>query len=204
MIHLQPDSIYGIPISLLDVILTTILGVIAIFGEQVRSCIFRPNLQEADNPIKTSQLIPLPKGDGCTYHESFLFYRLPIKNTGSASAKEVRVLMTYEKHVEDFIPVLLNWTHWNKSTRDISIGEIAYLDIFKKHKDSSGIEFCWASEVGSPVEPKLKVFDPCLGDFLLQFYERNSKVGEIKLRFSAEKYQIEIIPYCKCLIKIYK
>lgn len=184
--HPQPDNIFGIPISLLGVIATTILGVLAIFGEQIRSFLFRPNLREADSPVKTSQLTPFPKSDGFIYHENFLFYRLPIKNVGRASAREVRVLLTYMKSVDNFIPVPLNWTHWNKSTRDISVGETAYLDILKKREALSDIEFCWSSEAGVPVEPRLKVFDSNLGDFLLQFYERDRKVGEIKLHFSAE------------------
>lgn len=192
--HPQPiDGVLGISSDFLGVVTTTILGILAIFGDQVRNLIFRPNLQPADKPVMTVQLTPFKKSDGAIYNEKFLFHRLPIKNIGRVSAREVRVLLTYTQTAENFIPVPLNWTHWNKSTRDISAGETAYLDILKKREVLTHIEFCWSSEAGTPVEPRLAVFDPRLGSLHLEFFERNRKVGDITLQFLKDKGELRIL-----------
>jgi hypothetical protein len=191
--HPQPDSVFGISTALLGVISTTILGILAIFGEQIRSYLFKPDLQPADNPVRTSQKIPWRKSDGLIYNEGFIFHRIPIKNAGKATAREVRVLLTYIKSVENFIPIPLNWTHWNKSSRDISVGETAYLDVLQKRDVLTDIWFAWSGETGMPVEPTLSTFNPELGNLRLEFYERDRKVGDIVLNFSSEKDELKIV-----------
>jgi hypothetical protein len=187
------DSIFGISANLLGVVSTVCLGILAIFGEQIRNAIFKPNLQPADNPVKTLQLTPFRKSDGLIYNEKFSFYRLPIKNFGNSTAREVRVLLTYTQTVKDFIPVPLSWTHWSKSTRDVSVGETAYLDVLRKREALEDIEFCWPPEAGTPVEQKLSIFDPRHGDLILQFYERDRTVGTVRLRFSKEDNLLKIV-----------
>lgn len=156
VIHFHPraiDNLFGISsgllgviVNLLGVITTSLLGLIAIFGEQIRSYFFKPKLV-FDGFKKTSQRIPVPSPyeKGQYIEEDHLFQRLIIRNIGKIRAKEVRVLLTYEEgnreELKNFIPIPLNWTHYNKSSRDISRGEPAYVDIFEKKRVKKFINF---------------------------------------------------------------
>ena len=61
-------------------------------------------------------------------------WRIAIKNCGNEVAKNVQADVTkiYDKGQErkNFLTVPLQWTHLNSESRDISIGQIVYLDFF--------------------------------------------------------------------------
>jgi len=145
---------------------------------------WKPKIQPNDEPIKTSQTV----GD-----ITFVYQRLIIKNIGSVSAKNVRVLLTYEKSPENFIPIPLNWTHWNKSSRDIPKGEPAYIDLLRKPGSYPNYQFCWAFDVGFSTESILMDFKPELGNIRLEFFDDHGKVGNIKLQFSPKEDKLKVI-----------
>lgn len=145
--------------------------------------LYRPNLQPIET-IKTKQLI------GKDFH---VFHRLIVKNIGNVAAKDVRVLLTYEKPVENFIPIPLNWTHWNKFSRDISRGEPAYIDVLRKKGDEENYKFFWSFDTGYPDEPALLNFIPKLGNIRLEFFEHNHKIGDIYLKFLQDKDGLELV-----------
>jgi hypothetical protein len=183
------DSLFGVSSGMLGAFLgfvgTLILGSLALFGNEIRSWLFRPELSPVECK-KTLQLIP-KNINGAVYHRKYIFYRLIIKNIGNMRARDVRVLLTYEKgdqkELKDFIPVPLNWTHWNKSSRDISRKEPAYVDILRKEDGGLNYEFCWSNETGNPVEPLLMNFYPKFGNIRLEFFEHESKIGDISLKY---------------------
>lgn len=196
------DGMFGISadllnvfVAILGVLATMILGILAIFGNQIRSYFFRPSLRPVDKK-RTIQLTPKVIG-GAVYHKNYVFHRLIIKNTGKVRATDVRVLLTYEKgnqkELENFIPIPLNWTHWNKTSRDISRGEPAYIDIFSREEDTEDYNFCWSQETGYSVEPLLLKFRPRFGNIRLEFFERDSKIGDIYLKYSQVSDSLEVV-----------
>ncbi|KKP40955.1 MAG: hypothetical protein UR31_C0037G0003 [Parcubacteria group bacterium GW2011_GWA2_33_14] len=144
---------------------------------------WKPKIQPNDEPIRTSQTV----GD-----ITFVYQRLVIKNIGSVGAKNVRVLLIYEKAPENFIPIPLNWTHWNKSSRDIPRGEPAYIDLLRKPGSYPNYQFCWAFDVGFSTESILIDFKPELGNIRLEFFDDHGKVGNIKLQFSAKEDKLKV------------
>lgn len=199
------DSLFGISsglweviITLLGAIMTLLLGIIAIFGDQIRSHYFKPKLV-FDGFKKTFQLIPMPspykKGEYIT--ENHLFQRLIVRNRGNIRAKEVRVLLTYEEgnreELKNFIPIPLNWTHYNKSSRDISRGEPAYVDIFQRKDNEKIYKFCWSHETGYSIEPLLMNFRPEYGNVRLEFFEHDSKIGDIHLKYVEDEDVLEVV-----------
>lgn len=192
------SSLWGVLFTFLGVIATLLLGAIAIFGDQIRNYCFRPKLV-FDGFKKTSQLIPAPspykKGEYIT--ENHIFQRLIVRNSGRLRAKEVRVLLTYEdgnkKELENFIPIPLNWTHWNKSSRDISRDEPAYVDVIERKDDEKTYKFCWSYETGHSIEPLLMNFKPEYGNIRLEFFERDSKVGDIYLKYIGNEDVLRVV-----------
>lgn len=193
------DSFLGVSSGMLGAILgivgTLILGSLALFGNEIRSWLFRPELSPIEFK-KTYQRIPRNIG-GAIYHKEYIFHRLIVKNTGSMRAKDVRVLLTYEKgnqkELKNFIPVPLNWTHWNKSSRDISRGEPAYVDVLMKEVGKPDYEFCWSYETGSAVDPLLMNFYPKFGNIRLEFFEHDSKIGDVGLKYDEEEDVLAVI-----------
>ena len=179
------DSIFGISASLLGVIGTLILGILAIFGDQIRKIILKPKIKGVE-PIRTFQE---------NETQIHIYQRLIVKNIGSVSAKEVRVLLTYldGSKTENFIPFPLNWTHWNKTTRDISRNEPVYIDVLSKTDIGRPYKFCYSQEVGIPWEPDLINFDTAKGNLRLEFYERDNKVGSIILNYSKKEDKLFIV-----------
>jgi hypothetical protein len=159
--------------TLIGVIATLILGVLALFGNQIKGYWFKPNLKPIES-VRTSQLIN---------NEEYIYHRLIVKNIGWVAAREVRVLLTYLKPLKNFIPIPLRWTHFSKSSsRDIARGEPAYVDILRKKGVERIYYFCWAPETGSN-DPLLSVFNPEYGNLRLEFFERDRKIGDILLEF---------------------
>ncbi len=162
---------------------TISLGAIAIFREQIQNIIFKPKLIPIEI-VKTYQRTGM--------HNS-IFQRLIIKNIGRRAAREVRVLLTYKNAPKNFIPVPLAWTHWQKSSRDISRGEPAYIDVLQKERETNeNYDFCWPRENGKPYEKNLKEFNPDYGMLRLELFERDRKIGDFFLNFSKEKDLLEI------------
>lgn len=179
------NSIFGISINSWGVIATFILCALALFGDQLKRILFKPKIKPADEPKKTLQ-----KGN-----KIYIYQRLIVKNIGSVSAKEVRVLLTYLNgpKAENFIPFPLNWTHWNKTIRDISRNEPVYIDVMFKAMGEKTYKFCYSQEVGTPWESDLTDFDPSKGHLRLEFYERNNKIGDIITSYSEEQDKLVII-----------
>lgn len=161
---------------------TLILAVIAIWGDQLKKFLFKPNIRPIEF-VRTSQR--RTDGTADTYH------RLIVKNVGSIVAKDVRVLLTYIQPKKNFIPVPLNWTHWNRTTRDISRGEPAYIDVLYKSPGETSYKFCWSYETGHPSEPILVSLDE-EKKLRLEFFERDHKVGDMIFSYKKKSDQLII------------
>lgn len=160
------------------------LAILALFGDQIRKSIFKPNLQPVEI-VKTHQQIGV---------ENFLYQRLIVKNIGSSAAKGVRILLTYKKGApQNFIHVPIAWTHWSVAARDISRHEPAYIDILRKVEGAPSYDFCWSPEVGIPYEQMLREFDPEYGNLRLEFFEQNRQIGDITLQYSKDKNELKIL-----------
>jgi hypothetical protein len=179
------DSIFGISGTLWGVIGALFIGILALFGDQIKKFLFKPEIEGIEFK-KTFQQVR---------DEIYIYHRLIVKNIGYVVAKEVRVLLTYldASQAENFIPAPLNWTHWNTRTRDISRGEPAYIDILVKINTREPYRFCWSYEVGTPYESDLIFFDISKGNLRLEFYELDSKVGDIVLNYSEKEDRLVII-----------
>ncbi len=188
--HKSIDSIFGISANLLAFFGTLFLGALALFGDQIRSLIFKPNLYPVELK-KTSQ------SDGS---EDYIFHRLIIKNVGrfpvfKIQAKNVRALLTYRKVPKNFIPIPLRWTHLNEAvSRDIPPGEEVYLDIIHKKINDQKYKFCWSPGTGSN-DPVLKYFEPSNGHLRIEFFERNQMIGDIYLKYLEDKDLLEVVNY---------
>lgn len=180
------DSIFGISAALWGVIATLIVAIIALFGDQIKNRLFRPNIQPVE-PVKTPQIYN---------NATVIYHRLIVKNARKASwffwfpnqAKDARVLLTYRKlpKQNSFIPIPLRWTHFNTITRDIPPGEEVYIDIFGKVEGEQKYRFSWAPGVG-PGGEELDYYNPQYGDIRLVFFEQHQKIGDIYLGFDSEK-----------------
>jgi len=173
-------SLWGAVVAMLGVIATVILGFLAIFGEQVRKCLFKPNIQAVDGK-KTEQLIG---------NDTYIFQRFIVKNSRKNrgipyQAKDVRVLLTYRNLPKNnnFIPIPLRWTHFNKSPeRNIPPDENIYVDVLYQKKGENKYKFCWAPGTSSE-EPELSDFNCEWGDIRLEFFDENGAIGDIYLRY---------------------
>jgi len=181
-------GLFGVSTDLLGVIATLIstlfLGALALFGDQIRAYLFKPNLQPVE-PVRTSQSIGSDK---------YIYYRLIVKNVGRfvVVAREVRVLLTYTEPLINFIPIPLAWTHFNaNSSRDIPRGEPAYVDILRKKEGEQIYHFCWSPGTGSD-DPVLNDFDQSK-NIRLEFFERNRKIGDIYLRYIKNLDVLEVV-----------
>lgn len=161
---------------------TLILGVIAIFGEQIRKLLFRPKLMPVE-VVRTEQKVG---------GSIFIYQRLIVKNVGLAGAKGVRILLTYSSTLRNFIPVPIAWTHWQTAARDIAQHEPAYIDILRKETGTDIYSFCWPFENGIPYEKLLLGFDQKHGDIRLEFFEHDQQVGDIILEFLNEEDVLKI------------
>jgi hypothetical protein len=183
------DNIFGISVNLLGVlatcISTLILGGLAIFGEQVKKIFLKPKIMGVESK-RTFQQVG---------NREYIYNRLIVENIGRVSAKDVRALLTYfdGPKAENFIPFPLNWTHWNRTTRDISRGEPAYIDIlFKLREDPGPYRFCYSQETGTPYERDLTHFDTRKGNLRIEFYERDSKIGDVILLYLEKEDELAI------------
>jgi hypothetical protein len=179
------DSIFGVSATLIGVMGTFVLGFLALFGDWLKKILFKPEIKGVELK-KTFQEIE---------NQIYIYHRLIVKNIGSVSAKEVRVLLTYfdSSKAENFIPAPLNWTHWNTTTRDISRKEPVYIDVLCRADTREPHRFCYSCEVGTPLEPDLVNFDISKGNLRLEFYERDNKVGDIILTYLAKEDKLVIV-----------
>lgn len=166
----------------ITVIGTLILGFFAIFGEQIRKSLFKPQLKPIEM-VKTTQRIG---------SDNFVYQRLIVKNVGNNAAEMVRILLTYIKVPKNFIPIPLAWTHYNTAARDISKSEPAYIDVLRKQEGSEKYAFCWTPEVGIPYEKLLAEFNPDQGNIRLEIFERDRKIGDITLKYKKEADELSI------------
>ncbi len=165
---------------------TIAVGILAIFGEPIRK-VFLPPCLSAVEVVPTTQRIG---------QDDYRFQRLIVKNVGLSTAREVRVLLTYDKNgqppPQNFVPIPLAWMHWRRPSRDISRGEPAYVDILKKKENADKYNFCWPDGLGSSDE-LLDRFDPKHGSIRLKFFERDRQIGDITLRYSSETDKLDIV-----------
>lgn len=163
------------------------VGFLAIFGEPLRKCLLPPCLSAVE--VKsTAQRINL---------DIYRYQRLIVKNVGLSAAREVRVLLTYDKNgnppPEDFIPIPLGWMHWREPSRDISRSEPAYVDVLKKKEGAERYNFCWADGLAGSSDPLLDEFNPEHGNVRLEFFERDRQIGDVTLRYSNDNDKLEIV-----------
>ena len=128
------------------VVATWLLAIVAIWGEKLLHEIFKPKLSFLEIKI-TPQAI--------NEKEEIVMYRLYLKNIARfSSAKSTRAFVSLNSSADQnrFISIPLNWTHIDGRKRDISAGEDAYLDLFKKHNNE--YLWCWAHG-NSPYEPAI-------------------------------------------------
>ncbi len=158
------------------------LGLLGMFQGWIRELIFKPNIQPVESKI-TSQYIG-------TQH--YLYYRFIIKNSRKGlfswlpwfriQAKGARVLLTYRNPPDNFIPIPLNWTHFNSLERNIPPDEEVYIDILRQKTGDDNYEFCWPGVMGS-TDPDLKYLNSQAGDIRLEFFDQNQSIGDIHLKF---------------------
>ncbi len=173
---IQPEKWFHLDIAGIATIFAVI---VALFGERFWRWFEEPKL----SPV---EIVPTPQTHNGRVNT---YQRLIVKNIGRRVAKEVRVFLTYENAPSGFIPIPLNWTHWNKSTRDISAGEPAYIDVLCRAGDGPN-RFCWSHEAGTPSEPLLVEFDPDQGNLRIECFEHDSKIADIKLSFNERSLKI--------------
>src|SRR6185295_10962520 len=88
------DSFLGISANLWGFIGTLVLGIIAIFGDQIKKAFLKPKIRGVQL-VTTWQKIE-------NIDEAVIFTRLIVKNIGSSSAKDVRALLTYSDYKMNF------------------------------------------------------------------------------------------------------
>ncbi|MFA6076785.1 MAG: hypothetical protein WC735_01775 [Candidatus Paceibacterota bacterium] len=177
------DSFLGISGTLWGVVGTLVLGILAIFGDQIKKYFFKPKIRGVEI-IETWQE---------NHEEALIYKRLIVKNIGKAPAKDVRAMLTYTDGGKlNFLPVPLNWTHWNTTTRDISQHEPAYLDIMCRQLSDSQYKFCWSLQVGQPLESDFIYFDTQMRNIRIEFYERDNKVGDVYMQYLIDRGKLLI------------
>lgn len=107
---------------------TIFLGVVALFGEWLKTKFWHPNIKPEESVIVEQR-------------KKLFVIRLILYNFGRASARELEAVITKiidpdSKPRDNFIPVPLNWTHsqlWEntrpKIVRDIHPKQPCYLDV---------------------------------------------------------------------------
>ncbi len=174
------DLTAGDVVNLLGIL---ILGGLAIWGDQLKKLLFKPNIRPVES-VRTNQR----RSDGT----ADTYQRLIVKNDGKVAANNVRVLLTYIEPRKNFIPVPLNWTHWNTVARDISRGEPAYIDVLCKRPAEAKYCFCWSHETGAPIEPILTSFEETQ-KIRLEFFERDHKIGDVMLGYDKNDDQLKVL-----------
>lgn len=163
------------------------VGFLAIFGEPIRKFFLSPCLQ----PVEIKSTMQKVNGEDHRLH------RLIVKNVGLSAAREVRVLMTYDKNneppQENFIPIPMGWMHWRQPSRDVSRGEPAYVDVLRRKEGAEKYNFCWAETLAGSSDPLLDLYDPNYGNIRLEFFERDRKIGDVTMSYSAEDDVLRII-----------
>lgn len=170
------------PWAMVSAVGTVVVGVLAIFGEPLRKYFLSPCLSAVE-VASTKQRIG---------QDDYRYQRLIVRNVGLSAAREVRILLTYTKAPENFIPVPLAWMHWQGPSRDVSRGEPAYVDVLQKREGADKYSFCWPAGLGSSDE-LLDKFDPGLGKIRLEFFERDRQIGDVTLQYSKENDKLDIV-----------
>jgi len=155
------------------VFLTFLAILVALFGDWLRTHIFKPRFTFRTAP-------PIPQLFG---GEKYTMYRVLVINAGSA-AQEVRALITSLTQ-----PLNLQWTHFDGITRDISKNEQVYLDVIQE-KNGKIFYYPW----GDIIDVKEDILsDSKATEIKIQFNEKNCALGSVRLKFDPIAKTLEVI-----------
>jgi len=131
------------------------------------------------------------------YSGSVLYiHRLIVKNDGDSILRDLHCNLVRIDELKDgryqertnFIPVPLNWTNINQSSRVLAIEETGLLDIVEHASDMSGYKICWAGRQ-RPEETDLWHLPVDKVMLYLSFYATRY-IGSVKL--TVDGYEMKI------------
>lgn len=113
-----------------------------------------------------------------------VMYRLYLKNISKFTpAKNVKAFVTSSSSADEkrFIPIPLNWTYINGRKHDISAGEEALLDLFRKSSDT---EYWWCWAHGNPHEPAIsKLSAESESRIVIEFSDEYTILESVTIKF---------------------
>ena len=179
-------------VDLLLAFFTFLVVFVALFGNWLRSIIFKPKLIfKSVETVPQVQYIeerkesPVVTGGIINYHkQKYTMYRALVINDGCAPARNVRALITNIPQ-----PLNLYWTHIDKITRDISKKELAYLDVIQE-TNGEYYFYRWANIIDLP-EYKLSNTNP--KEIKIDFFEKNHVLQSVRLKLDPVTKTLEVL-----------
>lgn len=177
--------------SLSPLIASIVALIIAIWGDNIRRIFIKPFLIFSE-----VEAVPQINSSLGTTH---MMLRLAVKNKNNfftAPARNLRASITYIKNGEISLPMPLTWTHIEKDSRDISKGEVAYLDVIKYNPSDSSFYRFHSKMDGLIGLPEYFLSRNEKTEIRISFFEENSELKTVRLELNPKSHRLKVISQC--------